>query len=139
MFYPVNDDLKAWAAGVAAARTKLGLGQSKCGLSQAFVSNVETGRTCGNGTITGKTLAKLRVLAANAKHPMPPGYDAVKLADEDTVIAPRKYSPRAILESAPVRPRAPQSRALVAAVLDLVGSGKLAAGDAVNLLSLARG
>jgi transcriptional regulator with XRE-family HTH domain len=149
--HQVTTELVAWAKRVNDVRVDANLSQSdiqrKHGLSQSFLSVIESGKMFNAQTLSGNTVAKLQQLATTLNHPLPEPFASMQV----TVAAPRAPKVRTMPTSTP-RAAVKVQRAvdtvgsigkahdgLLSAVLDLVATGKLASADAVNLLSLARG
>jgi transcriptional regulator with XRE-family HTH domain len=149
--HQTTTELIAWAKRVNGIRVDAGLSQSdiqrKHGLSQSFLSVIETGKMFNAQTLSGNTVAKLQQLATTLNHPLPEPFASMQV----TVAAPRAPKVRTMPTSTP-RAEAKaaksatgptfgsgKSNGLLSAVLDLVANGKLASADAVNLLSMARG
>jgi hypothetical protein len=111
------------------------------GLSQAFISGVETGSAYQGETVSTETVRKLRILAVAIKHPLPSGF-----TDDDSlsVVEKRGYKPRSIEPKA--RRRKPKTegrgvrpKALLSLVIQLRKDGALTDDGAMRLVALANG
>jgi transcriptional regulator with XRE-family HTH domain len=144
-FHPITASLRSWLSEVSASRVASGSSQEvvarTTGLSQAFISGVETGSAYRGETVSTETVRKLRILSGAIKHPLPIGFtDDGSLS----VVEKRGYKPRAVEPKTGRRKpkaggRGVRPKALLSLVIQLRKDGALTDDGAMRLVALANG